>query len=273
MAVDPKQYLDELLRDAGVAADDPKRQAIFDVFSNEKVSKKLADDVMRQSDYSRAQDELRTKTQRNEAFYADMLTKTDANQKVLNEWAAKVKQYETEYGALDDNGNGQRQVVQSVQTDFISRKDYDAEKQRTEANFIGILKTGLKIASQHMYEFKEPLDVDALEKVAVEKNVSLQQAYDQWVGPRRIEQQKAQFDAEKQKFADEKVREFASTHKVPLDQGPREYHPIFDRDPKKQVGAEDYVPNSGQLSPQATRNLRDNFVEAWNTAPVTNTSG
>jgi len=134
-----------------------------------------------------------------------------------------------------------------------------------------LLKTGMSLASQHAVEFKERLDVDALEKIAVDKKVSLQQAYDEYVAPRRATQSEAQFKAKLDEARAEGAREFASKHKIPVDTQPREYHPLLDRDPKKQVGADDYVAGSGRLSPVAEKSLRDNFVETWN-QPVAHTS-
>lgn len=280
MATDPKQYLTELLAEAGVAADDPRRQAIFEVFGNEKAAKRLADDVMRQSDYSRNMDALTKEKNdliaKNTKYYQDESIRASENQKVVDAYKSAVDRYKAQFGELDDNGsngNGGRQVIQTAQGEFISKKDYDESVKRMEGNFIGILKTGLKIATQHMHEFKEPLDVDALEKVAVAENISLQSAYDKWVSPRRTESQAAALKTQLDAAKAEGAREFASKHKIPVDTGAREFHPLLDRTPN-QGGITDYQPNSGRLSPTGERTLRDSFVEAYNSVPAAaDTSG
>lgn len=267
MGVDPRQYLDELLKDAGVA----ERQAILDAFEKSDTAKKrLSDDVLRQADYSRNMDELRKKQKETQDFYAQMLTDTDKNQQVVNQYAAENQQYKAKYGDLDDSG--ERKVIQTATGDFISKKEYEEELKRRDANYIGLLEVGLDIVGKHMYEFKEPLNIAALKKEAIEKNLSLQQAYDQMVMPRRTEAQAAALKTQLDAARAEGARDFASKHKLPIDSAPREYHVIHDRDPKQQVGVEDYVPGSGQLSPAATRKLRENFADAWNSAQEAGTS-
>jgi len=130
----------------------------------------------------------------------------------------------------------------------------------------------MSIASRHAVEFKEPLDAAAVKKVAMEKGLPLAQAYDEYVAPRRAEAQAAQHKAELDRVREEAVRDFASTHKIPVDTRPSEYHTLLDRDPKKQVGVDDYVPNSGQLSHRAEATLAGNFADAWNSATA-GTSG
>lgn len=261
MAVDTKQYLEELFKAAGVS-DDTVKQAVSGFFLNDAVAKRVGDDILRQQDYSRNMDELRKKEKQTADYYQSLVTWKTEQDAALAAAAA---------GNTNGNGNVNIDYVSKKELDEL-RKNYDTQAKQQEANFITIAKEMGRLSSQHAVEFKEPLDVDALEKIAVEKQLPLRQAYDQLVGDRRRQSQEAAFA---QKLADAKAegaREFASTHKIPVDTQPREYHPIFDRDPKKQVGADDYVPNSGRLSNTAESNLRSNFVDAWNSASG-NTSG
>jgi hypothetical protein len=254
MAISTKEYFEGILKTAGVT--ETKRQALLAQFEDEEVAKALANEViapkLRQEDYSRNMDALRVKEQQAVDYYAK-----------LAKWEADFKAQQD--AAQHSNGNGDRDVIQPVQGDFISKKDYEAELAKRDANYISLLKTGMKLTSQHMSEFKEALDVDGLEKIAIDKNVSLQQAYDDMVRDRRAAAQKALTDAEKEKYAEEKVRDFASKHKFQVDTAPREHHVMFNRAEKTQA-VDDYVPNSQQLSQQATRNLRAGFAEEWNKA-------
>ena len=258
MALDTKQYIEQLAQAAGLS--DEEKADILKVTSNEKFAKALGDDVLRQQDYSRNMDALKADQTKTATYYQSLVT-----------WKAEHDQILA--AALAANGQ-QPQTVQQVQPDLTAyEKKWEEKLAQRDGQMIGLLKTGMSLASRHAVEFKEALDVDAIEKIAVDKKLSLQQAYDDYVAPRRLVTSDELRKTEIAKAREEGAREFASKHKIPVDTQPREHHVIFDRDPKKQVGADDYVPNSGQLSPQSTRALRDNFVEAWESVPASNTSG
>lgn len=270
MAVDVKQYIEQLAQSAGLSQEE--KDAILKVSSNEKFSKALGDDILRQQDYSRNMDTLRaeqqkavTEREKSVKYYADLLT-----------WKAEEEaKLQTALG----NGNGQngqngQQVLQPVQGDFISKKEFQETVQQINASTVNLLKEAMGLTSRHNVEFpKEPLDPEAIIKLAQEKQLSIRAAYDEYAAPRRAENSKAQHDAELVKAREEGAREYASKHHIPVDAQPREYRVMLDRDPTKQVGTGDYVPNSGRLSHTAERQLRDNFVEAWNTPTQANTSG
>lgn len=261
MAVDVKAYYEGMLKQAGVS--EAKRQALVAQLDDAEVAKALADDAiaprLRQDEFSRNMDALKTDKQKTAEYYQTLVTWKADQQRILDEAAA--------------NG-GRQEVIQQVQPDLAKlEKKWEEQLAQRDGQMIGLLKTGMSLASQHAVEFKERLDVDALEKIAIDKKVSLQQAYDEYVAPRRAETTQAQRTAEIAKAREEGAREFASKHKIPVDTQPREYHVLLDRDPKKQVGADSYVPNSGQLGPADTRQLRENFVNAWETAPARDTSG
>lgn len=260
--MDAKQYVEELLKAAGVT-DESQKQVVLGVFSNEAAAKKLSDDVLRQQDYSRNMDTLKADKDKWSKFYQDTLTWKAGEEQRLADLDARVKAYEAAY----PDGGGERPVIQPVQGDFISKKDFEAEQAKRDGMTIGLIKTMGRLASQHVIEFKEPLDVDGLEKIAVERNIPLIQAYDEMTKPRRTELQQAQWEAKLKEAREAGARDFASTHKIPIDTTPREYHTLFDRDPAKQVEYKD-----GRLTPAGERSLRDNFVESWNTTRPGGTS-
>ena len=254
MPLDTKQYAEELFKAAGVS-DDTVKQAVTNFLSNDAVAKRLGDDVLRQQDYSRKMDETAAEKKKAAAYYESLLT-----------WKA-----EQERLIAEATGQQQQQQFQQVQPDLTTlekslEKKWEEKLAQRDGQMIGLLEVGMSLASRHAVEFKEPLDTAALKKIAIEKNVSLQQAYDEYVGPRRAAQSEAQFKAKLAEAKAEGAREFASTHKIPVDTQPRDYHPILDRDLKKMVAPDDYKPNTGELSPAANRALQNNFVEAWHTA-------
>lgn len=254
-----KEYLEQLAQSAGLSQEE--KDNLLKVAGNEKFSKGLEDGVMMRSDYSRNMDALQAEKKKTLDYYTDLVKTTDANQKTLNQYAAAVQAYEAQYGPLEGAGGTRRETVQPVQGDFISKKDLDERLNQLNANYITVVKAMGRVASQHAVEFKEPLDVDALEKLAVERNLPIQQAYDEWVKPRRDKLTQEQFDAKLEAARKEGAREFASTHKIPVDTQPREYHVIFDQDATKQVETKE-----GRLTAQGERTLRDAFVSEWEKA-------
>lgn len=253
--MDAKQYAELLLQEAGVS-DEAQRKAFLDVIGNEKAAKRLSEDVMMHADYARNMDKLRKQEQDNAAYYQKLL-----------DWE-KTAQQQLEQ---------QQPVIQQVQPDLTKFQDelsksWEKKLAERDGQFLGLLKVGMTLASRHAVEFKEPLDTAAIEKIAVEKQLPLAQAYDEYVAPRRAQAQAEQRKAELENAKAEAVRDFASTHKIPVDARPREFHTLLDRDPKKQVGVDDYKPNSGELSPRAQAQLAENFAEAWNSATA-GTSG
>jgi hypothetical protein len=265
MAVDTRQYVEELFKAAGVS-DDNVKQAVTNFFTNEAVSKRVADDILRQQDYSRNMDALKTERTKWEEWYAKATQDYEKNARAVADSEARIRAYETAYGQLDGQ-QPEKQVIAPVQ-DVITKKDFEAELQKRDAQYISLLKDGITLGTRHLYEFKEPLDTEALAKVAVEKNVTLRQAYDEMVAPRRAELSAAQHKAEIEQAKAEAVRDYASRHHLPADTQPREYHPIFDQDTSKQAEMKD-----GRLTLQGERQVREGFVEAWNQATTGQTSG
>ena len=252
-----REYAEQLAQAAGLSQEE--KDSFLKVVSNEKLAKSLEEGVMLRSDYSRQSDKLKQETDKASKYYADLLTWKAEQERVLAE------------------ASGQQQVVQQVQPDFTAfqeklNKSWEEKLQQRDGQFLGLLKVGMNIASRHAVEFKEPLDTTAVEKIAIEKPLPLAQAYDAYVAPRRTEFQAAQRKLELDTARAEAVRDFASTHKIPVDARPREFHTLLDRDPKKQVGIDDYVPNSAQLSQRANAQLAENFADSWNSATA-GTSG
>ena len=251
-----KEYYEGVLKTAGVS--EAKRQVLMAALDDEEISKALQAEAvapkLRQDDYSRNMDALKADRQKWEKFYADNLT-----------WKA---QEEARIAQLLAGGGNGEDVIRTTGQEFETFKktwqdELTKSNQQRDAQVVNLLKDGMFLASQHAVEFKEALDTEALAKIAMEKGKSLRDAYADLVAPRRAELQSTQHKEELKRVADEAVRDYAAKHHIPVDTQPREYHPIFDRDPAKQV---EYQPNTGRLSPTAERQLRSNFVDTWNEA-------
>ena len=250
-----KEYIEQLAQTAGLS-DEDKANMLKAVTTNEKFSKGLEEGVMLRSDYSRNLDQLKAKEKTTGDYYQTLVT-----------WKAEQDRLLAEaMGTGNGNGNVTGEYLTKKDLEVLDKK-YQNELNRREQVQISLLKDGMRLASQHAVDFKEPLDTEALAKLAVEKNISLRAAYDEYVGPRRAELQ-AQSFAEKLKQAKEEgAREFASTHQIPIDTTPREsqYGRLSFNPPEKSV-VPDYQPNTGRLSTTGERTLRDGFIDEWNKA-------
>lgn len=254
MPFDVKSYAEQLMQEAG--ASEEQKQAFLAIIGNDKVSKRLSDDVMMHADYASKMDSLRADRTKWEKFYSD-----------LQVWQAKEEQRYAQAHAVLQNGEPPEPVMKPG--DYITPQQLKDEMAQRERTTISLLKDMGRIASAHAVEFKETLDTDALEKIAVEKNLTLTGAYNEMVRERRDVSQKEKFTNQLQQARDEGARDALAKHKLPVDTQPREYHVMADRDPSKMAGGAEYVPNSGRLTPQGERSLREGFAEEWQKAGST----
>lgn len=244
-----KQYLEKLAQDAGL--DEASKAVFLKVIGDEKLLKPLDDGFLRQEDYSRNMDTL-----------AKARTEFEATQKSWRDWYAEATtrdaQREEELltlrakaggagGGGGGNGNGGGNGGGGNGTEkFLTEKQI----QEREGRMISIVKQGMRLASRHAAKFSEELDVDALEKLAVEKGLTLDRAYDEYVRPRVEAAQKAEHDLAIKKAHDDGVVEGLSKRDVP-GEGGRAFHPIFRSKPAE---------GDGKLSDMQRK---DNFASAW----------
>lgn len=246
--MDAKTYYGELLKKAGATED--VQQAILKALDDEKVSKALADDLiaprLRQDDYSRKMDEAAAKDRKMTEWYQAELTKHNEVLALEQKYLAKLAE------------TGETTLV-TTPTGFDEKKFREEQAER-EQRTLALFKDGLRLASRHAVEFKEELDTDALAKLAVEKNLPLTGAYNEMMRERREALAKTAREAELAAAKAEGAREFASTHKIPVDSKPKEPHLIFDAKPQSEL------PPAGPLRDRA---LRNSFQDAWNEAAAT----
>ena len=253
MAVDIKQYIAQLAQTAGLS--DDEKANLLKVAENEKFSKGLEENILLRSDYSKNMDALKAEKDKAakewQEYYQKELTRVANDKKVLDQYAARVQAYEQQYGSIDDG----KVVTQQVQSDFLKKEDVDKMLQQQGNQMLTILEWVGQKPIQHYKTFGEPLDVSAVKKIAMEKGVSLDQAYAEYSSPMAEARQKAEVEKRVADAKAEGAREFASTHKLPIDAKPREYHPIFDR--------------QADAKPVTERDRANAFADAWNNAGAT----
>ena len=261
MAITAKDYYEGILKTAGAALSPEKQQAFMTMISDPDFEKVLATDViaprLRQDDYSRNMDALKAKEKTWTEWYSGALAKTASDQQIVDAARSKVAEYEAQYGTLTVE---QRAAAVTQTVDSISKKDFDTRLQQQEQGFITLLKWAATKPLEHLQRFGTTLDVAAVEKLAVEKGINLNQAYEELVAPIAATKTAAEFDAKLKAAREEGAREFASTHQIPMDTAPKtQHHVLFDRKPESEL------PPAG---PGREKASLQGFVEAWNSVPV-----
>lgn len=249
--MDAKQYYTELLKSAGVA--DDKLQVVMGVLGEESVTKKLDEDLLkprlRQDEFSRKMDEVSATMKRNNEWYAKELITYEELQRAKADYEQKM----AALGTDPNNPPGPKPTTHSV-GDVVTKKELEEMLAKRDGSVITIVKNAVKFQGDHIQRFGKPMDVDALEKIAVENNLPLDQAYAKMIAPQLEAKTQADIDARIKAAKEEGAREFASTHKIPVDTKPREPHLIFDK--------------SATASKPTESDLRNSFVDTWNSVPA-----
>ena len=255
MAVDIKKYVEGLAQEAGL----PKEQAsaFLQALENEKFAKPLADGILRHEDYSRNSDSLRKEKETFERtqkewkdWYTDVLKTKESNERVVAEANAKLQAYVNTYGELD----GSRVVASPVDTGTMEKKYQEMlEKQGKQALYV--IKKATWAAADYMKRFNDVLDLDAVEKIAVEKNLSVEQAYQEYIKPKVTEMDTKAMEAKIAAAKEEGRKEALSGVNLPIDNGPKAHHTFFDRAKEAPGG----------------RKLSEGFAQAWQEAASSKT--
>lgn len=224
-----KQYMTEALSEAGLT-DEQVTSAIEKMASNEKLSSKLNKLVQTATeDYAAQLGRVKTaeqEVQKHKDWYKDANAQY---QKMDSDYRAALAELEAYKNggappAFDPNK-------------YIPREDFQAALKDTTARLVGVVKDGLRIASRHAATYHEELDVDALEKLAVEKNLPLSVAYDEYIKPRQQEIDKTKREQELKQAREEGYKDALSRHRLPADPQPTETAPVFSKVSKESLPA------------------------------------
>jgi len=258
-----KEYYEGLLKKAGVA--DDKRQAILTALDDENVTKVLNEDMvaprLRQDDYSRNMDALKSDKEKWGKFYQDTITWKANEQERIAQLEALAQQ-----NGHDPNGNanGGQQTVLTTEALTALDKKYDERMKSQEQNFLSLLEGVGDITSDYVVRFKEKPDLGAIKKIAIEKQMSLTQAYNEYIAPRVQAMQTADFDARLKAAREEGAKDALSKQGLPGITAPRDFHPLLDR------GVTDgNIPDKGAAR---DRWIRDQFIQDLN-APTATSGG
>lgn len=263
MTVDEaKAHFTKLAQDSGLDKD--QTASVLQAMENEKFRGSLSQGYKRHEEYSRGLDEVRNEKERLKQWYEkEELPKYQLYSKSLDE----LRRYQTEFGDLGDDqglnnggdrnggGNNNRRAGSgaAMTAEQFEKILEDRLKQRDSA-YVGLTKSAVKISADYTKRFNDTLDVDAVEKIALERGLSLDIAYQEYIRPKEQVLMETRHKDEIEKAKLEAVRDYASRHRLPVDSKAQEAHPFFDRK----------TPATGAGAGDEDRNSRDEFMKGWN---------
>lgn len=238
-----KEYLESLAQEHKLS--DDEKGALLKVLENDAIAEDMGLSVLRHDEFSRSMDGLKKAQeefgkQKDEwkTWYKDGL---QAEKEKADKYAdydqikAENQSYHTEYGDLDGVKTDDKPLFDASK--FISPDQLEKALGVRDGYTATVIKTAVGLSTKHVQEFGKPLDMDNLEKVAVEGNISLDEAYGRIVAPARAEA--AQVVAEKREKAsyEKGVQDTMSKHKLPTDDKPSVPHPLFDQQEADKAGS------------------------------------
>lgn len=230
-----REYWQGIAKKAGLTDDEAK--AVEEFLGNDKVAKVFENGFVMRPDYSRDLDKQRDK------LSGELDEVKGKNQKLVEWWEKEaqpayqanlqgvesLKRYVELYGDLpDDNGK----PVGKPNPDTLTQKQLDEALAVQGQNMVNLTKMAMRIGSDYLHRFKEPMseeELAKLEKLAVDSQIPLDKAYDMYIAPRVREQEVEALTAKHEKDKADAVRDALSKHNLPVDPKPPEFHPFFNR--------------------------------------------
>jgi hypothetical protein len=237
MANNFKDYAIEAMREAGMN-DDQVVAALDKIAGNEKLSGKL-NNILKTAteDYNAQVGRVNTLTQRNQYLETDWYPKADAEYKRLqgeyNKAMAELQRAQS--SGLPPEFDPSR---------YMTKEDMERTVQNIGQRMGGLVKDVGRIASRHAAVYREELDMNALDELAVQMakergltpgSVPITDVYEKFVEPRKKD---AEVAARKQWEADTRAqieRDLRSANNLPVDSKPPEQSQLYRPTPTDQI--------------------------------------
>ena len=218
------EYWQEIAKTSGLPEDQVK--LVEQVLQNEKVSNAFVP----RPEYSRSLNEQTEKynelVKKNADYYQTEAQRAAENQKKVEEALKTAQRYRDLYGEIEEG----KPIVSSPAFDaskYVPIEEFQKKVNEIGAQSLFVTKEGIKAASDYMFRFKEPLDVDALEKYAIEHKLPINMAYKEFIQPKLEAQQNASFEEKLKRAREEGAQEALSRVKLPIDNAPKESTPLL----------------------------------------------
>lgn len=238
-----KEYLASLAQEHKLSEDE--KGALLKVLENDKIAEDMGLSLLRHDEFSRNMDahkkdvdEFGKTKEEWKSWYSDVLTAQKADSDKFADYdtiKAENLTYHNEYGDL--NGTSKDAPPPFDASKFVSQEQLEKALGTRDGYTTTVIKKAVGLSSQHVQEFGKPLDMDALEKTAVQGNVSLDEAYSQLVAPARAEVSKAAGEKATKEAYQKGVQDTMTRHKLPTDDKPSVPHPLFDQKEADKAGS------------------------------------
>lgn len=203
MAIDQKavaEYAAELADAAGIPAE--QRSAFL---SNDKVlaaARKRFEDVERERGRVKAAEEARQND------YQENLKIFNHNKQAVEEAQKLVADYEARFGKLSPEARAV--AVREATQDVIDKKTFEESIANTQNMAVELSKIAVTIGLDYYQKTGKVLDMDAVQKIAMEQKLNAKQAYEKFLQPELDAKQKADYEKQLQTKYEEGLREGAS---------------------------------------------------------------
>lgn len=217
--MDKKAQFEAFLAAILPSVPEDKRASVEEALRADDVIKTGGDFVLRQNDYSREQDRLRKEaealeTKRKEwtGWFEQASAEATRIASEHEKAQATLKAYEAQYGPLTD-ATGKR-VTADKPADMMKFITEELDK-RDRAGFV-VMDVLSDIKLEHFQQFKEKLNTEDVLKIAHEKGVPLQTAYQDLIAPRVTERREKEIEERIAKAKSEGAAEALSKHHLPV---------------------------------------------------------
>jgi hypothetical protein len=208
----------------------PKVEEILDDATNAK----LKESVLNRSEMSRQMDALAAERAEVAAFVEQEKTKVQGWQdwyggvtQDISNMQTELKSYKDAYGQLDSTTK--RQVAESH---GMTKEDFEKNLQQRDVAAIKFVDDLTDLKIDHRDRFKEKLDTGAVYKIAGEKNLPLDVAYNLYIGDRVQKLNEKQVEERIAQAKIDAVAEYATKHNLPvISSNPDYIHPIDAKQP------------------------------------------
>lgn len=204
--------------------------------SNESFGKVVLDTFVPRPEVDRALSDSRTKVEE--------ATKTVSTWKDWYEKQAKpayeqniksidrLKKYEQTYGELDAEASNADKGKAAAATG-LTKEEVETMLRERDGRIGSVLKTVTDASVDHYIRFKEKLNLNELEKFAIERGLPPDAAYEQFIQPRVTAQTTAEWEAKVKAAREEGARDALSRAHLPTESRSKTPHMIFDADQLK----------------------------------------
>ena len=257
-----KEYAQELFKKGGLDNNE-KAKAILEALGDDDIQKAFRNGFVETPAHHSTLDRLKGE-------WEPKVTAAEAKIKQYDDWYATqakpaydqiakereaLQRYQQTYGPIDSAADVRQAAAQTGLTmDEVKQLMAQTVQQQNQA-YVGLTKDVAWATMDYQNRFKgELLDLDAIEAHALKTGVPFRQAYKDVIAPKLEEARNTEFEAKLKAAREEGARDALSKHKLPVESGPREPHPIFDRK----------APDKALDDLSQERASREAFLEGWN---------